>query len=64
MLKRGFTLIELLVALGLLSVVLLFVFGTFTYQHGTYTVVDQVSEAQQNSRAIARLIERDVRNAG
>jgi prepilin-type N-terminal cleavage/methylation domain-containing protein len=64
LLKRGFTVIELLVALALLSVVLLFVFGTFTYQHSTYTVVDQVSEAQQNSRAIARLIERDIRNAG
>ena len=64
LLKRGFTLIELMVALGLLSVVLLFVFNTFTYQHATYTVVDQVSEAQQNSRPIARLIERDMRNAG
>ena len=64
MLKRGFTLIELMVALGLLSIVLMFVFDTFSYQHATYTVVDQVSEAQQNSRAIARLIERDIRNAG
>jgi prepilin-type N-terminal cleavage/methylation domain-containing protein len=64
MLRRGFTMIELLIALGLLSIVLLFLFDTFTYQHQTYTVVDQVSEAQQNSRAIARLIERDIRNAG
>lgn len=64
MLKRGFSLIELMVALGLLAIVLLFVFDTFSYQHATYTVVDQISEAQQNSRAIARLIERDVRNAG
>ena len=64
MLKRGFTLIELLVAMGLLSVVLLFVFQTFTYQHSTYTVVDQVSEAHQTSQGAARLIERDVRNAG
>lgn len=62
--KRGFTLVELLVALGLLSTVLLFVFQTFGYQHQTYSVVDQISEAQQNSRAIARLIERDVRQAG
>ena len=64
MLTRGFTMIELLVALGLLSIVLLFLFDTFTYQHQTYTVVDQVAEAQQNSRAIARLMERDIRNAG
>ena len=64
MLKRGFTLLELLVALGLLSIVLMFVFNTFTYQHATYTVTDQVSEASQNQRAIARLLERDIRNAG
>jgi prepilin-type N-terminal cleavage/methylation domain-containing protein len=64
LLKRGFTLIELVVALGLLSVVLLFVFNTFSYQHATYSVVDQISEAQQNTQAAARLIERDVRNAG
>jgi prepilin-type N-terminal cleavage/methylation domain-containing protein len=64
LLKRGFTLVELLVALGLLAVVLAFVFDTFTFQHATYSVVDQISEAQQNSRAIARLIERDIRNAG
>jgi prepilin-type N-terminal cleavage/methylation domain-containing protein len=63
-LKRGFTLIELLVALGLLAIVLLFLFDTFTYQHATYTVVDEVSEAQQNSQAIGRLLERDIRNAG
>jgi hypothetical protein len=45
-------------------VVLLFVFQTFIYQHSTYTVVDQVSEAHQTSQGAARLIERDVRNAG
>lgn len=56
--------IELVVALGLLSVVLLFVFNTFSYQQATYTVVDQVSETHQNSQAIARLIERDARHAG
>jgi prepilin-type N-terminal cleavage/methylation domain-containing protein len=63
-LKRGFSLIELLVALGLLSVVMLFVFNSFSYQNATYTVVDQVSEVQQNSNAVGRLIERDIRNAG
>lgn len=64
MLRRGFTLIELVVALGLLGVVLLFVFDTFSYQHATYTVTDQLSEAHQNSGAAARLIERDVRAGG
>lgn len=60
----GFSLVEVLVALGLLSVVLLFVFSTFSYQNATHHVVDQVSEIQQNARAIARLMERDIRNAG
>ncbi|HEX5065667.1 MAG TPA: prepilin-type N-terminal cleavage/methylation domain-containing protein [Myxococcota bacterium] len=64
MLRRGFTLIEMMVAMGLLSVVLLFVFQTFTYQHSTYSVVDQVSEAHQTLQGAARLIERDLRNAG
>jgi prepilin-type N-terminal cleavage/methylation domain-containing protein len=64
LLKRGFSLIEVIVALGLLSVVLMFVFSTFSYQNATHNVVDQVSEIQQNGRAIARLMERDIRNAG
>jgi len=64
LLKRGFTLIELVVGLGLLSVVLLFVFNTFSYQQATHAVVDQISETQQNTQAISRLIERDLRNAG
>lgn len=64
MLKRGFSMIELVVALGMMSVVLLFVFNTFTYQQATYSVTDQLSEAHQNSEAAARLLERDLRNAG
>jgi prepilin-type N-terminal cleavage/methylation domain-containing protein len=64
LLKRGFTLIELMVAMGLLGVVLLFVFESFSYQHSTYTVVDQVSEVHQNAQGVARLMERDLRNAG
>jgi Tfp pilus assembly protein PilW len=35
-----------------------------TILRDTYEVVDQVSEAQQNTRAIAGLIERDLRSAG
>jgi hypothetical protein len=36
----------------------------FAVQHKTYVVVDQVTEAQQNLRAISDLVERDVRRAG
>ena len=60
----GFTLIELMVSLGAMFVIVGYLMGTFTFQHQTYVVVDQVSEAHQNSRAISALLERDVRNAG
>lgn len=62
--NAGFTLIELMVSLAAMFVIVAYLMGTFTFQHQTYVVVDQVSEAQQNSRAIAALLERDVRNSG
>ncbi|MFP8881070.1 MAG: PilW family protein [Myxococcota bacterium] len=62
--NAGFSIIELLVALGAMAVVIVMALGAFTYQHQTYLVVEQVSEAQQNSRAIVSLVERDLRNAG
>lgn len=61
---EGFTIIELLVAAATMFVIIAYTLGTFTFQHQTYVVVDQVSETQQNTRAIASLLERDVRNAG
>ncbi len=62
--SAGFSLIELVVAVGALGLVVFFTLGSFTAQHQTYVVVDQVSEAQQNTRAIAALLERDIRSAG
>jgi prepilin-type N-terminal cleavage/methylation domain-containing protein len=62
--SAGFTLIELMVSLAAMFIIVGYLMGTFTFQHQTYVVVDQVSEAQQNTRAIAALLERDVRNAG
>lgn len=61
---RGFTLVELLVATALMAIVVMYLMQTFTVQHRTYTVVEQVSEAQQNERAIAGLLEREIRAAG
>ncbi len=61
---QGFTLIELMVSLAAMAMVVFYTLGTFTLQHQTYVVVDQVSEAQQNARAVATLLERDIRNAG
>jgi prepilin-type N-terminal cleavage/methylation domain-containing protein len=62
--REGFTLIELLVATAVLGVVMIYLMQTFTVQQRTYQVVDQVTEAQQNLRAIGALVERDVRQAG
>jgi type II secretory pathway pseudopilin PulG len=62
--REGFTIIELLVASATMFMIIAYTMGTFTFQHQTYVVVDQVSEAQQNTRAIASLLERDARNAG
>jgi prepilin-type N-terminal cleavage/methylation domain-containing protein len=62
--RQGFTMIELMVASAMMFVIVGYAMATFTIQHQTYVVVDQVSETQQNTRAIASLLERDARNAG
>jgi prepilin-type N-terminal cleavage/methylation domain-containing protein len=62
--QRGFSLIELVVSMAILGLVVMYLTRTFTAQQRTYQVVDQVSEAQQNMRAIGALLERDVRQAG
>ena len=62
--REGFTLVELLVASAILLLVMVYVTQAFTVQQKTYVVVDQVTEAQQNLRAVADLVERDVRRAG
>ena len=62
--RSGFSLVELMVALAALGLVATVAVRTFTSQHQTYVVIDDVSETQQNLRAIASLLERDIRNAG
>lgn len=62
--QNGFTLVELMVAVALLAIVVFYLLQTFTIQHRTYVVVDQVTEVQQNSRVIGSLVERDLRHAG
>ena len=62
--REGFTLVELLIASAVLLLVMVYVTQAFTVQQKTYVVVDQVTEAQQNLRAVADLIERDVRRGG
>jgi prepilin-type N-terminal cleavage/methylation domain-containing protein len=65
MLRRdGFTLVELMITSAILLLVMVYVTQAFTVQQKTYVVVDQVTEAQQNLRAVSDLIDRDVRLAG
>lgn len=62
--RHGFTLLELLVAVAILGVVMASLTRIFTTQHRAYVVVDQTTEVQQNTRAVAQLLEHDLRMAG
>lgn len=62
--QRGFSLIELMVALAILSITVVYLLETFTVNQRAYTVLDKTVETQQNLRAVADLIERDLRHAG
>jgi prepilin-type N-terminal cleavage/methylation domain-containing protein len=62
--KSGFTLVELMMSIVILLIVLVYMTQAFTAQQKTYVVVDQVTEAQQNMRAVADLVERDIRRSG
>lgn len=57
----GFSLIELMISVVILSILMVAFTYTFIRQSRTYTVVDQVAEAQQSLRAIAGLVERELR---
>ena len=62
--RNGLTLIELLVAMVLSFIIIGAVYGTFTSQQKSYTVQDQVAEAQQNARMAMNILMRDIRMAG
>lgn len=62
--RRGFSLIELMITLTLFSIVMTGVFESFTRQHKTSIVTEDVVEVQQSVRAIAALVEREIRMAG
>lgn len=62
--RDGFTLVELMISLGILSIVVIGVFESLTRQHRTSVVTESVVEVQNNVRAIASLIEREVRMGG
>lgn len=62
--QAGFTLLELMISVSILGVVVLGVFESLTRQHRTSIVTESVVEVQNNVRAIASLIEREIRMAG
>lgn len=62
--QSAFTLIEVIVATAIASFVVAAAVTSFNVQSDTYTIVDQTTEAQQNMRAIADLMERDIRATG
>ena len=62
--SRGFTLIEMMVSIAVLGVVSIYLTDMLIRQSRTYAVVDQVTEVQQNLRAIADLLEREARATG
>jgi prepilin-type N-terminal cleavage/methylation domain-containing protein len=59
--REGFTLAELLVSLAVLGVVSVYLTNMLTQQNRAYAAVDEVTEVQGNMRAIADLLEREVR---
>ena len=62
--REGFTLIELLVVTAVMGIAVIYMFETITAGNRAYTVLDQVAETQQSMRAVADLLERDIRHAG
>lgn len=62
--QKGLTLIELMVALAICFIVIGAVYRAFTSQQRTYTIQDQVAEAQQNARVAMNILMRDLRMAG
>jgi prepilin-type N-terminal cleavage/methylation domain-containing protein len=62
--RRGFSLIELVISMAVLAIVSFFLTDLLVRQSRTYTVVDDVTETQQNLRAVTSLLERELRSTG
>ena len=62
--RGGFTLIELLIVAAVMGIAVVYMFETLTAGNRAYTVLDQVAETQQSMRAVADLMEHDIRHAG
>lgn len=62
--RRGFTLVELMISMAILLVLSVYLMQMLVNQSRAYAVVDRVTETQQNVRAVAGLLERELRTTG
>ncbi|NIO04401.1 MAG: prepilin-type N-terminal cleavage/methylation domain-containing protein [Proteobacteria bacterium] len=62
--QKGLSLIEMMIALVIAAMVIAGVYRTFTIQQRSFVFQEQVSEAQQNVRAVMDLVAYDIRMAG
>ncbi len=61
---RGFSLIEMMVSMAILALITVYLTDMLLRQSRTYTVVDQVTEMQQNTRVVSDILERELRTTG
>ncbi|MFC1823652.1 PilW family protein [Thermodesulfobacteriota bacterium] len=62
--ESGFTLIELLMVMVISGIVMAAIYSAYTSQTRAYQIQDEVSVVQQNLRAAAYYMEREIRMAG
>jgi prepilin-type N-terminal cleavage/methylation domain-containing protein len=62
--REGFTLLEILTVVVVFGIAIIYMFDGLTRGNRAYMVLDQVAETQQSMRAVADLMERDIRHAG
>ncbi len=61
---QAFSLIEMMVSMAILALITVYLTDMLVRQSRTYTVVDQVTEVQQNMRIVSDIIEREMRTTG
>jgi len=62
--EGGYTLIEVMSAVVIFSVAMTAVYGTYTFQHASYTTQSRVAQMQENFRDAMVPLNRDIRLAG
>ena len=62
--RRGVSLLELLVALAMTGIITVAIFKTYTTQHKSYLIQEDITDIQQNARASIDELARHIRMAG